>query len=58
MDDYTKGLSTPLSYGQRKALEEMRAIDKVGEADRRRATAIENSGVSKAVRTVENVRRK
>jgi hypothetical protein len=55
MDDYTKGLSTPLSYGQRKALEEMRTIDKVGEADRRRVAEIERSGISKAPRRLNGL---
>jgi hypothetical protein len=28
MDDYEKGLNKPLSYGERRALEELRKIDK------------------------------
>jgi hypothetical protein len=50
MSDYEKGLTQPLGYGQGKSLEEMRRIDKDGEADRRRVAEIERSGVSKAPR--------
>jgi hypothetical protein len=51
-DDYEKGLSKPLSYGEQKAIEMMRRIDKVGEADRRRVAEIERSGIDKTPRRI------
>jgi hypothetical protein len=49
-DDYTKGLSRPLSFGEKKAVERLREIDKVGAADRRRVAEIERSGIDKSPR--------
>ena len=49
-DDYERGLSKPLSYGERRAIEQLRKIDKDGEADRRRVAEIERSGIDKSPR--------
>jgi hypothetical protein len=49
-DDYERGLAKPLSHGKKRAIAEMRKIDKVGEADRRRVAEIERSGVDKSPR--------
>jgi hypothetical protein len=49
-DDYERGLTKPLSFGERRAIEQLRKIDKDGEADRRRVAEIERSGVDKSPR--------
>jgi hypothetical protein len=41
-NNYENGRSKPLSYGEQRSIEEMRKIDKVGEADRRRVAEVEN----------------
>jgi hypothetical protein len=51
-DDYEKGLAKPLNYGERQAIDEMRRIDKQGEADRRRVAEIERSGIDKSPRRI------
>jgi hypothetical protein len=49
-DNYEKGLTKPLNFGQRQAINEMRRIDKQGDADRRRVAEIERSGIDKSPR--------